>query len=145
VHDKHHHHFRLDRNFQHMQMVSSTRTSLAQVMKKSFQCSTCSKLFFSRQCLQRHIRTHTKERPFECSHCGKKFTISSNLKKHINAVHLRFKPYICKICNMAFGYAAVRNKHMLLHVNKSTKRYDCKCCGKHFTNAISMRKHECAS
>lgn len=45
-------------------------------------CSTCYKFFDRPSLLQRHIRSHTGEKPNICDDCGKAFSTSSSLKTH---------------------------------------------------------------
>ena len=42
--------------------------------KASVRCSTCGKRFTRTEHLNRHFRSHTRERPFGCSICGKRFS-----------------------------------------------------------------------
>lgn len=37
------------------------------------QCMTCGRTFAKTDHLERHIRSHTKEKPFKCSICGKHY------------------------------------------------------------------------
>lgn len=36
-------------------------------------CPICARSFNKTEHLERHVRSHTKEKPFECQHCGRKY------------------------------------------------------------------------
>eukprot|EP00045_Choanoeca_perplexa_P010723 m.110564 g.110564 ORF g.110564 m.110564 type:complete len:549 (-) comp15370_c0_seq1:87-1733(-) len=50
--------------------------------KKVHGCPICAKEFPSHSKLQRHIVSHTGEKPFECEHCSTRFTQRCSLKTH---------------------------------------------------------------
>ena len=50
-------------------------------------CTFCNKLFRDKSDLNRHIRTHTGEKPFVCPQCFAAFTRQDTLKKHISTKH----------------------------------------------------------
>uniref|UniRef100_A0A665WF44 C2H2-type domain-containing protein n=1 Tax=Echeneis naucrates TaxID=173247 RepID=A0A665WF44_ECHNA len=51
-------------------------------MNSMHQCQTCSKYFPSGSKLQRHMMTHTGQRPFGCEVCGKRFRQKTHLRVH---------------------------------------------------------------
>jgi hypothetical protein len=54
---------------------------------KRFQCKHCQRLFARLEHLQRHERTHTREKPFSCSSCDKQFSRSDLLVRHVKISH----------------------------------------------------------
>ena len=50
-------------------------------------CTYCGKKLSSVANLQRHIRTHTGEKPYSCKICGKKFSDPSNVINHKKRSH----------------------------------------------------------
>ncbi|XP_058470526.1 zinc finger protein 770-like [Solea solea] len=57
-------------------------TTTSNQINTSHQCYMCSKCFPSGSKLQRHILTHTGQRPFHCEICGKRFQQKTHLRVH---------------------------------------------------------------
>ncbi|RPB02447.1 hypothetical protein L873DRAFT_1673741 [Choiromyces venosus 120613-1] len=58
--------------------MARTGTRIAKERK----CNYCGKLFSKTEHLERHERSHTKDRPFQCQTCGKKYTRNDTLLRH---------------------------------------------------------------
>ncbi|PYH95723.1 C2H2 transcription factor [Aspergillus ellipticus CBS 707.79] len=54
---------------------------------KQYQCQRCSRSFARLEHLQRHDRSHTKEKPYLCDKCPKSFTRKDLLARHERLAH----------------------------------------------------------
>ena len=80
----------------------------------SIACDKCGKRFLSRYELNRHIMTHTGEKPYRCSTCNKSFGDKSNLRNHMK-IHKDNRSYTCDICERGFLHLKSLRKHMKVH------------------------------
>jgi DNA-directed RNA polymerase subunit RPC12/RpoP len=80
--------------------------------RRKFHCSHCGKSFKTKSHLQRHILTHTGEKPYHCNRCGSKFNQSSSLRNHIIAIHTKEYPHYCPHCGKGFLMPALLSKHL---------------------------------
>jgi uncharacterized Zn-finger protein len=60
---------------------------LTSYMTKSYHCQYCGKFWRTPSLLQRHILTHTGERPYSCKDCGQTFKQKAHLDSHTVRVH----------------------------------------------------------
>ena len=52
-----------------------------------FDCPFCSKIFSFKSHLDRHLRTHTNERPYPCPVCDHKAKHKNDILRHLASIH----------------------------------------------------------
>ena len=109
------------------------------VLVKSYECTTCQKLFTTPHGLEVHVRrTHSGERPYACDVCNKTFGHVVSLSQH-RAVHTHERTFECKQCGKTFKRSSTLSTHLLIH--SDTRPYPCQYCGKRFHQKSDMKKH----
>ena len=109
-------------------------------MPRVFTCEVCNKDFEIQSQLNRHMRTHTGERPYGCDVCGKKFLQKHHLSEHVRS-HSNTRPFSCSTCGKAFAQSSTLKNHMQSHNPRSESPHVCPNCGKTFTRSSGLRKH----
>ena len=90
-------------------------TNTTRKMKKMLPCDFCGKCFDRPSLLNRHLRTHTGERPHVCDICDKGFSTSSSLNTH-RRIHSGEKPHECQVCGKRFTASSNLYYHRMTHV-----------------------------
>ena len=73
-----------------MQFHFSLLFLLQRVIKlgpQKFACAICKAVMKSAQNVERHMHTHTGQKPFQCPHCSAAFTQKSNCLRHMLKLH----------------------------------------------------------
>ena len=94
-------------------------------VKKNHQkiCEICHYECISKSALEKHLLTHTKERPHKCTECQKCFVQSSHVNYHMKTVHAvpgteRPKHHVCMECGSRFSTNSTLRKHIRTHTGK---------------------------
>uniref|UniRef100_A0A1A8MV76 C2H2-type domain-containing protein n=1 Tax=Nothobranchius pienaari TaxID=704102 RepID=A0A1A8MV76_9TELE len=132
----------------------------------TFSCQICSRTFFHKGTLTRHMKSHksnfcsickqnfphrkklnshrcvppvtSKSLSRSCELCGKTFANPSALRIHY-VVHTGEKPYRCGLCGKWFTQKGNLKCHMRIHTGE--RPFRCVKCGKNFTQKVNLSHH----
>lgn len=94
--------------------------SFSATPQKGF-CEICAKDFKKASRLNRHMRTHTKEKPFSCHQCNSTFSQSYHMTRHMRNLH-GADCYVCSVCGESFGCDSELHHHKKSHKSKVPSR-----------------------
>ncbi|CAF4029932.1 unnamed protein product [Rotaria sordida] len=119
--------------------ISKTSVSDSGKSMEKLMCSYCNYTTTKKYLLQRHLKSHSTERPHKCAYCDRSFKTTIQLTNHVNT-HLGVKPFQCKFCSFSFTTSGelirhVRYKHTL------EKPHRCEECGYATVELSKLRRH----
>ena len=114
---------------------------LATVKLKTHLCTKCGASFHKLSRLERHLLSHSSERPFVCSVCESSYKRKDALDRHFESAHGN-NMYECPYenCGKLFKTRQKLNKHMKLH-NSPKEKFSCPNCKETFTKKLQLRRH----
>lgn len=98
-------------------------------------CDICHKKF---KYMEKHMISHTTEKPHKCDECGASYSSSTLLKVHCRK-HTGERPYVCYKCGLGFVSGSKLTNHMKKH--SDVKPFKCEHCGFAFRQRYSLRNH----
>ena len=104
-------------------------------------CTLCSKVFYSKFSLVRHMRVHENQRPFSCSVCSRAFRSSGNLKQHMRT-HSGERPFKCPSCPARFGQSSTLKYHQRVHLDERPFVCGVAGCSKSFRSLSNKLRHQ---
>ncbi|XP_053663625.1 zinc finger protein 337-like [Anopheles marshallii] len=137
---------------------------------KIYSCPHCARKFPYKSLLEKHLPTHTLEKPFKCPHCTLSYTQRVNLRIHIERKHTELnytnenlfdgdesgddqakrdraiahpQTFDCEVCGKSFPRKPSLQLHRAAHANYSNPvTYDCDLCGISLCARISLLRHQ---
>uniref|UniRef100_A0A3Q2NUL0 Zinc finger protein 11-like n=1 Tax=Fundulus heteroclitus TaxID=8078 RepID=A0A3Q2NUL0_FUNHE len=105
-------------------------------------CSLCGKYFAREVDMERHMKSHSEDRPYKCSFCDKKFKNLYILKRHEREIckSREKNGKVCPICGRILPCNADIAKHLRSHSEE--RPYVCLTCEKGFKYKDTLKKHQ---
>ncbi|XP_041847445.1 zinc finger protein OZF-like [Melanotaenia boesemani] len=107
-------------------------------VKIVFSCFECSEEFLSKRSLQRHMRSHPRNRSSRCLVKKKSLKVNQNIDPHVR-VHTGEKSFACDVCGKRFTKHCILKRHMRVHTGE--KPFACDVCRKRFTQHFNLKTH----
>ncbi|XP_025986252.1 zinc finger protein 493 isoform X2 [Solenopsis invicta] len=130
---------------------SRRKLSAESRVSKILQCTYCKQKFSFPSVLERHMRSHTNERPYVCEVCNKSFKQLGHLSQH-SLTHHDYRSFQCTVCGIKFDSLDLLKQHANSHKGDATstttskirdvyRLFECDSCKKVFTTKSVLERH----
>eukprot|EP00057_Strongylocentrotus_purpuratus_P016601 XP_011671075.1 PREDICTED: zinc finger protein OZF-like [Strongylocentrotus purpuratus] len=115
--------------------------------EKRFLCRVCSKGFYIKSRLSRHMESHGREKapskkPHQCMVCDLRFSRVDEFSRHIRSHTGSYPgemPYKCSFCQKSLSTSGHLSRHMRSHTGE--RPYECSFCKKTFSHTHHLSRH----
>ncbi|XP_032206137.1 transcriptional repressor CTCFL isoform X1 [Mustela erminea] len=107
--------------------------------EKPHMCHLCLKAFRTVTLLRNHVNTHTGTRPYKCGDCDMAFVTSGELVRHRRYKHTHEKPFKCSLCKYASVEASKLKRHIRSHTGE--RPFQCLLCSYASKDTYKLKRH----
>ncbi|XP_023394525.2 transcriptional repressor CTCFL isoform X1 [Loxodonta africana] len=107
--------------------------------EKPHTCHLCLKAFRTVTLLRNHVNTHTGTRPHKCGDCDMAFVTSGELIRHRRYRHTHEKPFKCSMCKYASVEVSKLKRHARSHTGE--RPFPCHLCSYASRDTYKLKRH----
>jgi uncharacterized Zn-finger protein len=108
--------------------------------ERPYACTVCDYRAKTKFAINDHMTWHSKDRKIMCEICGASFLHKKSLTSHRKRVHLGGEIHTCYICRKSFTSARSLKEHENFHTGQ--KSHVCELCGKGFYGSGRLVRHK---
>ncbi|KAF3854191.1 hypothetical protein F7725_022246 [Dissostichus mawsoni] len=107
--------------------------------ERPHKCHLCGRAFRTVTLLRNHLNTHTGTRPHKCTDCDMAFVTSGELVRHRRYKHTHEKPFKCSMCDYASVEVSKLKRHIRSHTGE--RPFQCSLCSYASRDTYKLKRH----